>query len=146
MIIRHFEIKDIKILQKYRYPKLHDIQILALINEWNKGGNSGRYFEMFTIVSGGNVVGELSIQEHTKDSVSVGIHIFEPFRRNGYSANCIKYALKKAKELGYPYVVFLIDKSNELATKIAEKSGFLAISEFINPNGITVVTYKKSTK
>ena len=146
MIIRHFEIKDIKVLQKYRYPNLNDIEILALINEWNRGGNSGRYFEMFTVSSGGNVVGELSIQEHTKDSVSISIHIFEPFRKNGYSASCIKYAVKKARELGYPYAVFLIDKTNSLAIKIAQKSGFIAISEFINPNGITVVTYKKSTK
>ena len=34
MIIRHFEIKDIKALQKYRYPEKNDLEILSMINEY----------------------------------------------------------------------------------------------------------------
>ena len=96
MILRHFEIKDIKALQKYRYPDKNDLEVLKMINEWNMGGCSGRYFEMFSAVHAGQVVGEISLHENTKDSVSVGIHIFEPFRKKGYGTFCLKFAIKKA--------------------------------------------------
>lgn len=146
MIIRHFEIKDIKVLQKYRYPNKNDLEILAMINEWNLGGCSGRYFEMFTAVNGGEPIGEISIHEYAKDSVSVGIHIFEPFRKKGYGKLCLKFAIKHALEKKYPFVIALVEKNNRIAAKMFEKQGFIAINEFINPSGTCVVTYKKALK
>ena len=143
MKIRHFEIKDIKILQKFRYPNKNDLEILSLINEWNKGGCSGRYFEMFTAEQAGVQVAEISIQEHAKDSTSIGIHVFEPYRKKGYSIPCIKFALKRSKEMGYSFAIFLVDKNNLVGTKIANKFGFVAISEFITPKGNTIITFKK---
>jgi hypothetical protein len=73
MIIRHFEIKDIKALQKYRYPEKNDLEILSMINEWNIGNSSGRYFEMFTASHGGQAVGEVSIYEHTEEQFPVTV-------------------------------------------------------------------------
>ncbi|MBR4420379.1 MAG: GNAT family N-acetyltransferase [Clostridia bacterium] len=144
MIIRHFEIKDIKVLQKFRYPEKSDLEILALINEWNKGGCSGRYFEMFSAVNGGEVVGELSIHEYAKDSVNLGIHIFEPYRRKGYATKCLAFALKRATELSYPFAISLVEKDNAIASHILKKHGFIPVNEFINPNGHTFVTYKRT--
>ena len=146
MIIRHFDIKDIKVLQKYRYPDKNDLEILALINEWNKGGCSGRYFEMFTAVHAGNQVAEISIHEHTKDSVNVGIHVFEPFRRKGHAKQCVKFALKRAYQLKYEFVIFLVEKNNLVAINLAEKFGFVPISEFITPKGVAIITYKRPLK
>ena len=146
MIIRHFEIKDIKTLQKYRYPEKNDLEILAMINEWNHGGCSGRYFEMFTAIHGGQPVGEISIHEYTKDSVSVGIHVFEPFRNKGIGANCLKFAIKRAKELNYDFAISLVDKGNVNGAGLFEKYGFIPESKFINPKDVTVVTYKKPLK
>lgn len=143
MIIRHFEIKDIKDLKKYRYPDKSDLEILSMINEWNKCGCSGRYFEMFTIVNGGQSVGEISIYEHNDDTVSVGLHVFEPFRRKGFGSKGLKYAIKRAKELEYSFAISLIEKNNLPAIKLFEKHQFAPISEFINPKGVKVYTFKK---
>ncbi len=142
MIIRHFDIKDIKVLQKFRYPEKNDLEILALINEWNKSGGSGRYFEMFTAEQAGVQVAEISIQEHNKDMVNVGIHVFEPYRRKGYAKSCLKFALKKAKEYNYAVAICLIEKHNEVAIHVVKKFGFVAMSEFITPKGTTMITYK----
>ena len=142
MIIRHFEITDIKALQKYRYPDKNDLEILKMINEWNMGGVSGRYFEMFSAVHAGQVVGEISLQENTKDSVSVGIHIFEPFRKKGYGTYSLMYAIKTTFKLKYPYLTCLIEKNNLIAKHILEKCGFVAMNEFINPKGVEIINYK----
>lgn len=144
MVIRHFEIKDIKSLQKYRYPEKNDLEILKLINQWNMGGGSGRYFEMFSAVHAGQVVGEISLQEHTKDSLGLGIHIFEPFRRKGCGTFCLKFAINKATELKYPYLICLVEKSNLIAMKMLIKQGFVAMNEFINPKGVEIVSFKRS--
>ena len=148
MIIRHFEIKDIKVLQKYRYPNKNDLEILKLINQWNMSGGSGRYFEMFSAVHSGQVVGEISLQEHTKDSLCLGIHIFEPFRMKGFGSFCLKFAIKKSLELNYPYLICLVEKNNLIASKMLIKHGFVSMNEFINPKGVEIVTYKRllSTK
>ena len=142
MVIRHFEIIDIKTLQKYRYPDKNDLEILKMINEWNMSGGSGRYFEMFSAVHAGQVVGEISLQENTKDSVVVGIHIFEPFRQKGYGSYCLIYAIKKALELKYPYITCLAEKNNLIAKHILTKYGFKAKNEFINPKGVEITNYK----
>lgn len=143
MLIRHFEIKDIKDLKKYRYPDKSDLEILSMINEWNKCGCSGRYFEMFIIINGGQSVGEISIYEHTVDTVSVGVNIFEPFRKKGFATKGIDYAIDRAKQLEYKNAVCLIEKTNANAIKLFLKQGFEYISEFINPKGITIVTLRK---
>ena len=143
MIIRHFEIKDIKDLKKYRYPDKSDLEILSMINEWNKAGCSGRYFEMFTIINAGQSVGEISIYEHTKESVSIGINVFEPFRQRGFATKALDYAMNRGKELNYEYAVCLVEKNNLVAIKFFTDHGFEFISEFINPKGIKIVNLKK---
>ena len=144
MILRHFEIKDIRALKTYRYPEKTEIEILSMINEWNKAGCSGRFFEMFTIAHGGQAVGELSVYEHNKNSASIGIHIFEPFRHKGFAKFGIKEGLEIIKEKGYKYAVSLIEKNNVLAIKLFESLNFERAGEFVNPKGYTICTLKKT--
>ncbi|MBQ7408902.1 MAG: GNAT family N-acetyltransferase [Clostridia bacterium] len=143
MILRHFDIKDIKDLKKYRYPEKSDLEILSMINEWNQCGCSGRYFEMFTVAHGGVPVGEVSVYEHNTETVSIGIHIFEPFRRKGFAYFGVNAALKQAKKKNYDFAISLIDLHNEPAIKLFKKLEFDPIGEFINPRGARVLTYKK---
>ena len=146
MTIRHFEIKDIKVLQKYRYPEKNDLEVLKMINEWNVSGASGRYFEMFSAVDAGNVVGEISLQEYTKDSLNLGIHIFDPFRRKGYGSYCLRFAIKRTAEMDYSYLICLAEKSNLIANHMLTKCGFVPMNEFINPKGVEIMSYKRAIK
>lgn len=143
MLIRHFELTDIKDLQKYRYPDKSDLEILSMINEWNKAGCSGRYFEMFTVVGGGAPVGEVSIYEHNQNTVSVGVHIFEPFRHKNYASFAITEAMKIAANKGYHFAISLIEKHNLPAIDLFKNLGFDSVGEFIDPKGNTMLTYKK---
>lgn len=143
MLLRHFELTDIKDLQKYRYPDKSDLEILSMINDWNKGGCSGRYFEMFTVVNGGQPVGEISVYEHNINTVSVGVHIFEPYRHKGYACFGVMEALKYAARKDYSYAISLIEKRNIPAINLFKKLSFDLIGEFIDPKGAIMLNYKR---
>jgi len=143
MILRHYEISDIRNLKAYRYPNKTDLEILAMINDWNKGDCSGRYFEMFTIAHGGQAVGEIFAYEHTKDTVSIGVHVYQPFRNKGFAIFGVNSALSIVSQKGYAYAISLIDDQNLPAKNLFAKIGFKPNGSFIDPNGFTVCTYKK---
>lgn len=143
MILRHFDIKDIKVLKTYRYPEKTEIEILSMINEWNKAGCSGRFFEMYTIAHGGQAVGELSVYEHKKGIASISIHIFKPFRRRGFGKYGVSEGLKIIKNKDYKYAISLIEESNSIAIRLFENFEFVRSSEFVNPKGYKIFTYKK---
>ncbi len=144
MILRHFEVKDIKNLKTYRYRNKTDLQILAMINEWNKGDCSGRYSEFFSIVHGGEMVGEIFVNEYNSQSVMVSVYVFEPFRRKGFATFGVNSILKQVAETKkYKYAVFLIQSNNQAALSLFSKIGYDYKSEFVNPKGIRFFNFKK---
>ena len=143
MILRHFEVKDIKDLKKYRYADKTDMQILSMIDGWNKGDCSGRFSEFVSIVNGGQMVGQIVVSEYNDRAVNVGVFIFEPFRRNGYAYFGVKKVLELAVEKKYEYAVFLVEKNNRAAFELFNKIGFTSKSEFINPKGVAYYNLKK---
>lgn len=143
MILRHFEVRDIKDLKKYRYADKTDIQILSMINEWNKGDCSGRFSEFMSIVNAGQMVGQIVVNEYNNRAVCVSVYIFEPFRRNGYAYFGVKKILELALEKKYDYAVFLVEKNNLAALRLFEKIGFSSKSEFINAKGDAYYNLRK---
>lgn len=143
MILRHFEISDIRNLKSYRYPDKTDLEILSMINDWNKGGCSGRYFEMFTIAHGGQAVGEILAYEHTEDTVSIGVHVYQPFRNRGFAIFGIKSALIEVEKHGYKYAVSLIDDQNLPAKNLFKKLDFKLNGTFVDPKGFKVCNFKR---
>jgi len=143
MILRHFDIKDIRVLKEYRYPDKTEIEILAMINDWNKAGCSGRFFEMFTIAHGGDAVGEISIYEHTPGTLSIGVHVFKPFRGRGFANFGVSKAIEKISNSKYKYAVALVDKGNEAALNLFKKLKFTQSGEFVDKDGYTIFTLKR---
>ncbi|MDY4187153.1 MAG: GNAT family N-acetyltransferase [Candidatus Borkfalkiaceae bacterium] len=143
MKLRKFTINDIKVLKKYKYPQKSELEILKLIDEWNRGNASGRYFEMFSIVKGNVLVGDFSLFEYEPYCVSCAVEIFEPFKRNGYAAFAIKTGLELAKNRGYESAVAQVFKNNAEALELFKSCGFEPVGEFINPHGHAVFTLKK---
>lgn len=143
MILRHFEISDIRNLKTYRYPEKSDLEILSLINEWNRGGCSGRYFEMFTIAHGGQAVGEILAYEHTEDTVSIGVHVYKPFRNKGFAKFGITTALNVIAPKGYKYAISLVDEQNKAAQELFLALDFKLNGSFVDHKGYRVCTFKK---
>lgn len=143
MILRHFEVRDIKDLKKYRYPEKTDVQILSMINNWNKADCSCRFSEFMSIVNGGRMVGQIFVNEYNDRAVNVSVFIFEPFRGNGYAYFGVNKILELAIEKKYDYAVFIVEKNNEAALGLFEKIGYSSKSEFINPKGVAYYNLRK---
>ena len=143
MILRHFEVRDIKDLKRYRYPEKTDMQILSMINEWNKGDCSGRFSEFMSIVHGGQMVGQVFMNEYNDRAVCVSVFVFEPFRLNGFAYAAVKKALDLALDKKYEYAVFLVEKNNVAALNLFEKIVYNSKSEFINPKGVAYYNLRK---
>jgi len=143
MILRHFEVKDIKDLQKYRYQDKTDLQILSMINDWRKVDSSGRFLEFMSIVNGGQMVGQIVVKECVDCGIDIGVYVFEPFRRNGFAYFGVKKILELAMEKKYDYAVFVVEKNNVAAYKLINKIGFTSKSEFINAKGTVYYNIKK---
>lgn len=147
MILRHFEVKDVKNLKTYRYRNMTDMQILSMIDDWNKGDCSGRYSEFFSIVQGGEMVGEIFVSEYTPQSVTVSVYVFAPFRRKGYATFGVKEILKKIAELNkYKSTFFLVRKDNEAALSFFSKIGYDQKNEFVSSKGQSFYCLKKDLK
>lgn len=143
MKLRKFSINDIKILKEYKYPEKSELEILKLIDEWNKGNASGRYFEMFSVVSRDVLVGDFSLFEYEPGCVSCAVEIFSPYKRKGYGSFAVKNGLELAKKRGYEVAVVQVLKNSSEAFAFFKKGGFTVVGEFINPHGHSVYTLKK---
>lgn len=144
MKLRRFTINDIKILKKYKYSNKTELEILKLIDDWNKGNSSGRYFEMFSVVGNERVAGEFSIFEYEPNAAGFAVEIFKPFQRKGFAKFAVREGLKIAKEKGYSCAVVQIIKTNAAALELFRGFGFEFVGAFINPHGYEVVTLKKA--
>lgn len=143
MKLRKFTINDIKVLKKYKYPEKSELEILKLIDEWNRGNASGRYFEMFSVVNGNALVGDFSLFEYEPTCVSCAVEIFEPFQHKGFGSFALKTGLDLAKKHGYESAVAQVFKNNSEALGLFKNNGFVPVGEFINPHGHAVFTLKK---
>lgn len=144
MLLRHFEIRDITNLKKYRYSQKTDMEIFAMINKWNKADCSGRFSEFLSIEHNKEMVGELVISEYNKTSVLISIYIFQPFRNKGYGTYAINTILKTiALSKKYQYAVFIVDSNNMQALNFFNRIGYEQKNEFINPKGMKYYNLKK---
>lgn len=124
ILMRHFEHKDIKIIQDKLYPDHSEIAIGDLITEWNSGACQGRFFEMFAIESDNKIVGYVSIYGKSRSIASAGIEIFAEERKKGFAYYAMAELLKYASEKGYHIMLNQVRKDNLPSMRLHEKLGF----------------------
>ena len=83
MYLRHFNENDYLELTKYYMPNLKEEQFKQIIREWNLLKHKNKFFEIFAIVENRQIVGMISLYQHTSTVVSEGVEIFKPFRNKG---------------------------------------------------------------
>lgn len=122
--LRHFERGDAKSIQTHLYPDLSETDISEMITEWNSGVYQERFFEMFAVLSGGRIVGYVSIYEKSRSIASAGIEIYPEERGKGLASEAMVALLKYAREKGYRILLDQVRKDNLASIRLHEKLGF----------------------
>ncbi len=142
--LRNFNDNDIFVLKKYRYHDEDAKSILDKINLWNSKYSDGKYYEMFAMVDSDNVVGMVSLYQHTNSIISCGPEVFEKYRKQGYGSQAVCKALDIAKNKVYKIAVAQIKIDNLASIGLHEKLGFEMDHKYTNKRGNEVCFYIKS--
>lgn len=124
MILRDFTTDDAEKLRRLYYQNMSVEDVRDMIREWNKLEYAGKHFEMFAVVDGENIVGELSLFEHSESVVSVGIEMFSEFRGQGLSKQAVMTALKICRSRGYKIVCDQVRPDNAASIALHKSLGF----------------------
>lgn len=142
--LRNFVKDDAIKLQRIKHSNLTVEQVEGLICEWNQKQINGKYFEMFAILFDKNIVGTVSLYQHSTEVISIGPEIFEAYRQKGYAKQAMIYACHIAKEKGYKIVSQQIRTNNIASIALHSSLGFETDSlTYTNSKGNQVAIYLK---
>ena len=141
--LKNFVKEDALILQK-KYLELSIEQIEKLICEWNQKRVNNKYFEMFAVLFGEDIVGTISLYQHSSEVISIGPEIFESYRKKGFAKEAMRLACNMAKEKGYKIVSQQIRTDNTASIALHSSLGFETNGlTYINAKGNQVAIYLK---
>lgn len=142
--LRNFMKDDAVILQKNSHSDLSVEQVESLICEWNQKQVNGKYFEMFAVLFDNNIVGTVSLYQHSTEVISIGPDIFEAYRQRGYAKQAMIYACDIAKKKGYKIVSQQIRINNIASLALHSSLGFETNGLiYTNSKGNQVAIYLK---
>lgn len=143
--LRNVIAEDASTLCRDAFPALTQEQVLAMIAAWNTKQFQGRYFEMFAVLAEGEIVGTISLYQHTEDVISIGPEIFAPYRRHGYGTAAMQCACEIAKKKGYRLVSQQVRVNNTASIAMHASLGFETDGEITtNAKGNQIVIYQKN--
>ena len=131
MYLRHFNENDYLELTKYYMPNLKEEQFKQIIREWNLESRIDSIKE-FAIVENRQIVGMISLYQHTSTVVSEGVEIFKPFRNKGLATKSILLIQNIAKFYGYKVITAQVARKNIASIKLHKKLEFEIYHEFIS--------------
>ena len=145
VFLRKIKKEDALRLQEFQYSNLSTEQVESLICDWNKNQFNGKYFEMFAIVLDEDIVGTISLYQHSSQVVSIGPDVFCEYRRKGFAKEAMICACQMAKEKGFKIVSQQIQVNNTASIALHSSLGF-ETNEFVytNAKGNQVSIYLKS--
>lgn len=124
ILLRNFTDDDaIEFQQKHNTTMSID-EIKILIAKWQEKEFTNKYFEMFAIVSDTEMVGMISLYQHSPNVISCGPEIFECYRKRGFAGDAMALAMKTAKSKGYKLVLQQIRVDNIASIALHRKLGF----------------------
>ena len=127
------------VLKQY-YPDLS----AETSEEMASGYKNGHFSRFFLVYADGELVGTVSLYQHSGYIVSAGPEIFPQFRRRGYAYEAMRQAYDYAKEHGFLLAQAQIRTDNEASIRLHEKLGFLrSWEDLTNRRGNKVYMYSK---
>jgi len=141
--IRNFQEQDANILLQLKYQDKSFEEIKEIITLWNEKAYNGRYYEMFAVCDQDEIVGSVSLYQHSDYIISAGPEICVPYRKKGYGYEALMLVYDYAKGLGYKIASAQIRTDNVASIRLHEKLGFQRDCEMINQKGNSVYIYLK---
>ena len=124
VLLRNFKEDDaMEYMQKQNEGMSLDA-VKALIAKWQEKEFAGKYFEMFAVVKDAEIVGMISLYQHSQSVISCGPETFEPYRRQGIAGEAMQLAMETAKSKGYKLVSQQIRVNNTASIALHNKLGF----------------------
>lgn len=144
IILRNFLDSDVTIFQKKHGKHLAIEEITDMFRTWNIKEYEGKYFEMFAIVKDEEIVGRISLYQHSENVTSCGPEIFEGYRRQGFAKEAMMLAMDIAKSKGYKVVMQQIRADNVVSIALHNSLGFETDGYvYRNKKGNEVIIYIK---
>ena len=97
-------------------------EIRDMFRKWNVKEYEGKYFEMFAIVKDEEIVGRISLYQHSENVISCGPEIFEGYCRLGFAKEAMMLAMDIAKSKGYKVVMQQIRADNVASIALHKKA------------------------
>ena len=141
--LRNFNEKDADILQRTGYQDKSVAEVTEMIALWNEKVFEGKYFEMFAVCDQDEIVGHVSLYQHSGYVISADPDIFVPYRQRGFGYEALRLAYDHARELGYKIASAQIRVDNKASIRLHEKCGFQRDCEMVNRKGNSVYIYLK---
>ncbi len=144
IVLQEIELENIKALQDNLYKNKTLDELKDIISIWRTKRFNGKYFEMLGVFREGVLMGIISLAERTKSSVSLGIEIFEKFRRLGYGCSALTLGFERARQRGYSLTVNQVRTDNKASMALCEKCRLETdFYEYLNKKGNKVYLYVK---
>ncbi|MBQ8758569.1 MAG: GNAT family N-acetyltransferase [Clostridia bacterium] len=99
-------------------------EIKALLVKWQEKKFEGKYFEMFAVIKDKEIVGIISLYQHSENVISCGPEIFAFYRKQGIAGAAMLLAMEIAKNKGYKLVSQQIRVNNTASIALHNKLGF----------------------
>ncbi len=141
--LRNFTKEDCVFLQKHFYPQLSPDEVVGMIDAWNTCLYEGSYYEMFAVLSRGEIVGSVSLFAHGDGAVSAGPEILAAHRKQGCGLQAVESALGIARQKGYARAVAQVRVTNAASIALHKKLGFTIMEKGINKKGNEVYLFEK---
>lgn len=145
IVLRNFRDSDATVFQETHSKHLSIEEIRDMFQKWNVKEYEGKYFEMFAIVKDEEVVGRISLYQHSENVVSCGPEIFEGYCRQGFAKEAMTLAMNIAKSKGYKVILQQIRVDN-LASIALHNSLAFETDGYVyrNKKGNEVLIYVKA--
>lgn len=145
IVLRNFKDSDASIFQEKHSRHLSLEEILDMFRKWNVKEYEDKYFEMFAIVKGEDIVGRISLYQHSESVISCGPEIFEGCCRQGFAKEAMGLAMDIAKNKGYKVVMQHIRTDNGASIALHNSLGFETDGYvYRNKKGNEVLIYIKA--
>ena len=143
--LRHFENNDAVVLRQFENINMPIEEIRNMICDWNKLEVSGKYFEIFAIINDGQIVGSISLYQHSDTVISIGPEILPAFKKQGFGKQAMLIALDIAKSKGYKIVSQQIRSNNTASIALHKSLDFETDNySYINKKGNEVFIFLKA--
>lgn len=140
--LRNFTIHDVTEFQQKQSRNISLEEIKTLFAKWEEKEHAGKYFEMFAVIKDEEIVGIISLYQHSESVISCGPEIFECYRKQGIARSAMVLAMDIAKNKGYKLALQQIRVDNTASIALHNKLGF-ETDEYIykNKNGNDVLIF-----